>query len=241
MYNSLDAYIVITKKLVRQAKQFLPLDTDKIHLLYYGIPTPDKFNQDNCLLSQLELADEKFFRVGLFGRIEYGKGQHLLLDALSQLTKAGLNIRVYIIGHIMDDKYFNNLMKRSNEEHLDDKFIHIGFHENPMSIMPCFDVITLTSYSETFGLVLIEAMRSGVAVIGTNSGGVPEIIKHESTGLLFEPGNATQLAKSIETLYKKPNVMKSIANEGKKFADQKFSDKTHFETLASILKMVKID
>jgi len=70
--------------------------------------------------------------------------------------------------------------------------------------MPCFmnamDISLLPSKREAFGLVVIEAMASGLPVIGTNTGGVPEIITHEKNGLLFEPFDVDKLAKYMKLL-----------------------------------------
>jgi glycosyltransferase involved in cell wall biosynthesis len=56
----------------------------------------------------------------------------------------------------------------------------------------------MASKAETFGMVTIEAMASGVPTIGSNAGGTPEILEYGKLGFLFEPLNALSLAKSID-------------------------------------------
>lgn len=56
------------------------------------------------------------------------------------------------------------------------------------------DAVVLTTECETFGLIMIEAMMAGVVVIGSNSGGVPEIIDHLEHGLLFNVFDAQDLS-----------------------------------------------
>ena len=96
----------------------------------------------------------------------------------------------------------------------------------------------LTTDTETFGLVIAEAMRAGTAVIGTNAGGVPEMIKHGDTGLLIEPGDAAGLADAIERLATDPPLRERLAACGKAFADEHFSEPRHFEGLHTIFESV---
>ena len=63
--------------------------------------------------------------------------------------------------------------------------------------MPYFDLIILPTYEETFGLVVAESMMMNVPVIGSNSGGVPEIIQDETNGLMFETRNSDSLAEKV--------------------------------------------
>jgi glycosyltransferase involved in cell wall biosynthesis len=74
-------------------------------------------------------------------------------------------------------------------------------------------------------------MRCGIAVIGSNRGGVPEIITHEKTGLLFESWNPASLYRQIRRLYTDPEERKVLAGNGKKEADIRFNNEDHFASL----------
>jgi glycosyltransferase involved in cell wall biosynthesis len=87
-------------------------------------------------------------------------------------------------------------------------------------------------------LVLVEAMRAGVAVIGTDAGGVSEIIEHEQSGLLFEPGNVEQLAAYLRRLVDSSDYKISMAQHGKARADELFAEQKHFDELEQILSGV---
>lgn len=60
------------------------------------------------------------------------------------------------------------------------------------------DIEIVSSKQEAFGKITVEAMMGQIPVIGSNSGGTKELIKHNQNGLLFESGNADDLAKKIE-------------------------------------------
>ena len=232
LYRYVDWYLPITQNLENEARRYLPLAPERIKVLYYGVPAQKPVNEVTCkeYFKAFNLTTN-VFTVGLFGRIEAGKGQHLLLDAIRQLVDKGVEIQAVIIGHIMDQTYYENLKEKVTESGLGNKISFSDFHPEPTSIMGCFDVIVLASKAETFGLVLPEAMRAGTAVIGSNAGGVPEIIEDGKTGLMFTPEQSNELADCLEKLINNPELHKALTNNGKKFADENFSEEKHFKNL----------
>lgn len=234
VYKKVDAYVVIAQALYNDAKRYLPLNTEHLHLLYYGVPSPaGKKNDCNNYISSSALKADAF-KIAIFGRIEQGKGQYLVVEAVRRLRKEGKKIQAAMIGHIMDHDYFNDLTKEINDAGLEEHVRYLGFHNNPVSIMACFDVVVLASKCETFGLVLPEAMRAGVAVIGSNCGGVPEIINHGKTGLLFESENAEDLTNCLRKLIDDPAFCYELAKAGKLEADERFSEEKHYQRLIEI-------
>jgi len=232
LYRHIDYYLTITKNLEMEAIRYLPLNTGSIKVLYYGVPAQQPSEAITCneYFNKIKLKKD-IFTIGLFGRIEPGKGQHLLLDAALKLIIKGIKVQVAIIGHVMDQAYYENLQQKVIDFDSVDLISFAGFHPNPTSVMGCFDVIVLASKAETFGLVLPEAMRAGVAVIGSNAGGVPEIIQDGETGLLFSPEDSDELATSLEKLINDPELHKRLAVNGKAFADANFSEEKHFTAL----------
>jgi len=235
IYRGIDAYLVITQRLQAEAEKFLPLDKSKIHLIYHGVAELEQADSGACdtFLSSHGLAKDKF-RVLLPGRIEHGKGQHILLEAVHQLHEQGVQLDVALLGHVMDQAYYANLQQQIADWGLQAHFHYLGFIDKPTYIFNCFDVIVLTTYAETFGLVLIEGMKCGVPVIGTNAGGVPEIIQHAKTGLLYEPGDAAGLAGCLRQLVEDDGLRKTLAKAGQEFADEVFSEEQHYKTLMQI-------
>ena len=235
IYQNIDAFLVITRRLQTEARKFLPLDDSKIHLLYHGVAEQDQADQTTCeqFLRQKDL-DRQAFRILLPGRIEHGKGQHILVEAVHILKQGGFELGVAMLGHIMDQSYFDTLQKQIKSWGLEDNFRYLGFVENPVYIYNCFDVLVLTTYAETFGLVLIEGMKCGVPVVGSNAGGVPEVIEHGKTGLLYEPGDAAGLASCIRQLLDNQELCATLAKAGKQFADEVFSEQQHYTKLMQI-------
>ena len=135
----------------------------------------------------------------------------------------------------MDAVYFSRIRAQATQLGLQDQVTFYGSHPNPIEIMSAFDIVVLATEKETFGLVLIEAMRSGVAVVGSNAGGVPEIIEDGRSGLLFEPGSASDLADKLERCCTDPDLRIKLAATGKARADELFSVEKHYRQLKQYL------
>ncbi len=97
----------------------------------------------------------------------------------------------------------------------------------PLDQMPdvyrASDVFVLASENETFGQVFIESMACGLPVIGTNVGGIPEIISDLYNGFLIPPNDSSILAQKIETLLHDSSLRKKFINAGIKTVTTKFS------------------
>ncbi len=237
LYGQVDLYLTITDKLAEQARGFLPLRPEQVQRLYYGVAARDPVapEQRMALRKALHIPEEAF-AVGLVGRIESQKGQHVLLDAARMLRDGGHPIHVSIIGPAMDEGYLAKLKRLVIEWKLEEWVQIHGPHKSPMSIMPAFDVVALTTRMETFGLVLAEAMRCGVAVIGTDAGGVPEIIEHGVSGMLFPPENSVTLAERLKKLMLERDLLVRLAAAGKLRADEMFSEETHYRRLVELFQ-----
>lgn len=238
LYRQMDLLLTITKELESLCKKYIPRFSDRIITLYYGVKQPDKFLNENDIKQQRETLGftAKDFIVGLIGRLEESKGQHLLIDAIQMGKQNGHNIKALIVGHEMITGYRDILKNQADKLGIPDNIIFQDFTRDPQQLMQICDCVVLASGQETFGLVLPEAMRAGVAVIGSSSGGVPEIIDHEKTGLLFETKNANSLYQQLERLYLQPDFKNKLAQQGKQSADQRFDNSLHIQQLEQHLK-----
>ena len=88
-----------------------------------------------------------------------------------------------------------------NRLNLGEYVVFTGYQKNLATIMLSLDILTLTSIEpEPFSSTVIDTMMAKVPVIGTNTGGTPEIIKDYQTGLLVEPNNEVNLGEAIKKL-----------------------------------------
>ena len=239
LYKEMSLMLAITNQLKDRCARMLGNETgQRVKTLYYGVPEPEHTmtaQEINDKRKELNL-DQNDFIIGLFGRLEDQKGQHLLIKAIAQAKQKDIDLKAIIVGHEMDKGYTDELKKLAEDLAVADNILFMGFVENPQQIMQLCDCLLLATYMETFGLVLPEAMRCGIAVIGSNAGGVPEIIDHDKTGLLFEPKNVDDLEKQITTLVKDREKCHQLALAGKQKADSIFNNEQHFSQLQALLE-----
>lgn len=238
LYKQVDVFITITKVLANLARTFLSeSDKNKVVPLYYGVNSPSKFlsnTEKNELRERIGFSEPDFI-VALFGRIEEYKGQHVVIDAIAKLKQQGHVTKGLIVGHAMDKGYFSDLKNSVAVKGIENDICFMDFVENPQEWMQACDVVVLATKEETFGLVLAEAMQSKVAIIGTNSGGVPEIIDHGENGFLFEYGDVDKLCKYILELKENENKLLQHSKSGHKKAKRLFDINKHYIELRKLL------
>jgi glycosyltransferase involved in cell wall biosynthesis len=237
LYRHVDLFLTITEQLRELAQQYLPMPNNAIRTLYYGVEVPPALSeQERLALRQSLHVPNNSFAIGMVGRIEEGKGQHLLMQAVHELVQQGNAVHATVIGPAMNARYEAKLKEQVKERGLNNAIHFYGSHPNPVEIMSAFDVVVLATKQETFGLVLIEAMRNGVAVIGTRAGGVPEIIDEGITGLMFAPENSQELTEKLSALVNDKSLCKKLAQAGKEKADRLFDQGQHYQQLVEYMQ-----
>lgn len=136
--------------------------------------------------------------IGSIGNIRPAKGYDHLLRAASLMAKRHPECRFVIAGQGSGTLY-EGLLRLRKDLGLDDKVHLLGFRDNIHDILSDLDIFVLSSTSEGFSIVTLEAIASRVPVIVTKSGGPEEIVDNES-GILVSPGDEQELAKAISSL-----------------------------------------
>ena len=236
IYRNISKVLVITKQLKKDCQKYLPISNSKIIHLKYGIEIPNKpiLTNKNALFEKYSLQKNNFL-IGVFSRIEEQKGQHLVIDALHLINKD--DIQVLIVGHCMDTKYLDKISNMIKDYNLQDKVSIVPFIDSPMEIMSFLNLVILPTYEETFGLVVAESMLMETAVIGSNAGGVPEIIQDGYNGLLFKTKDHNSLKSKIIDIYSSEELRNKLSYNAKIFAIENYDYQMHFSKLNKILSM----
>ncbi|MCF2132527.1 N-acetyl-alpha-D-glucosaminyl L-malate synthase BshA, partial [Strepomyces sp. STD 3.1] len=106
-----------------------------------------------------------------------------------------------------------------------DKVLFLGKQENVDDLYAISDLKLLLSEKESFGLVLLEAMANGVPCIGTNIGGIPEVIEDGETGYICEVGNYEEAAEKALSLLQNDNLYEEMSASALRSVWSKFSSK----------------
>lgn len=136
--------------------------------------------------------------VGSLGNIRPAKAYDILLHAAALLLDSSNNRYRFVIAGEGRGKLFESLLVLRKELNLVDKVIFLGFLDDAAGFLPELDIFLSTSISEGLPLSAIQAMASGLPLVVPRCGGYEELISDRVNGLLFETGNITAIADTIE-------------------------------------------
>ncbi|WP_407414393.1 glycosyltransferase family 4 protein [Methanobrevibacter sp.] len=174
--------------------------------LYWNSVDINKFSKDNENLLESHGKPIVLFVGNLIKR----KNVNLLLEAKKLAT---VDYELVIVGDGPLKKDLENKVKKDNIP--DVRFL--GSRDDVENIIPGCDVLVLPSFSESFGLVLIEALACEKAVIGSNVGGISEIITDE-VGLLINPYDASSLRSAVDKMVGDDEFRNVLASNARKRA-----------------------
>lgn len=178
------------------------------------------------------------------GRLAAEKGVHTAIEALSLLIhdKGQTHVTLTIAGNGEPD-YEQRLRELAKREQVETAITFM--RALPKTAMPALygeaDVLLFTSiWPEPFGRVVVEAMASGVAVVGTAVGGAGEILSDNENALVFAPGDANGLAARVDQLIEAPELHNRLAECGRRTAAEKFDmRRMAAEIEAALYKIVR--
>ncbi|MCH9697747.1 MAG: glycosyltransferase [Gammaproteobacteria bacterium] len=170
------------------------------------IVNPVDFQSIQSMASQQRPVS--FTYIVAVGRLAKVKQFDLLITAFSRLT-AATSIHLVILG---EGNQRQNLEQLVTELNLEDRVHLPGFTENPWVYMKYAKMLVLSSETEGFGNVLIEAMATGCPVISTNCGGPSDIIEHGKNGLIVEATQQT-ITDAMQQILDHPKLAATLTKQ----------------------------
>ena len=218
--------------------------SEKISVVHNGIdPVPAQAALDAAarhrreIRQALGLGDQPV--IALFGRLAEWKGQHVALKALEQLPGAEL----LLVGDALfgEDDYVDQLTRIACSDKLRGRVHFLGFRDDVPAVMQAADVVVHCSTSpEPFGRVIVEAMLSRRPVVASNAGGAAEIIRHGETGLLFQPGSASDLASEVNKILCQQIDSSAMVTAAAKDARMRFDLAARVDDVSATLNRVTV-
>jgi len=160
--------------------------------------------------------------IGMFSRLSYWKGQHILLEAASQIP----DVHVLLVGDALfgEAEYTEKLKNIAAQESLKGRVHWLGFRQDIPALMKACDAIAHCSTApEPFGRVIVEAQLSKRPAIATLGGGTSEIITNGATGLLIPPNDPQLLAAAMQQIFSDRAATQKMVESAYSQAQIKFS------------------
>jgi glycosyltransferase involved in cell wall biosynthesis len=177
--------------------------------------------------------------VGIVGRLQPWKGQHVFLRAAARIARKNPQAKFVIVGDAIGGfsaGYPAQLRWLAGELGIEDKVVFAGQRRDVPAVMAALDVFVHASRSEPFGIVIVEAMAAGVPVVATRGGGVGEIVVDGTTGTLVDVEDERAMSDAVLRFIADQPFAAAAGREARDRAQACFSVDRMVEELTGVLE-----
>lgn len=167
------------------------------------------------------------FTILFVGRLVERKGVEILVQALSLLPR-GLDARLVVVGEGPRAGAIRSAAERAGVSQLveltgrvGDERLREAYARADLFVLPA--IVDVKGDTEGLGVVLLEALRSGLPVVASDAGGIPDIVRDGETGWLVPPGDARALALAIAEVQADPAEASRRVDSGRRLTEERFS------------------
>lgn len=225
--------ILLSKKAYNIASVFIP--TERLSIIPSNVdvnkfkPTGEKRSTGDGIVRVLFIGGVDPFRKGVFD----------LLDAVAIVVKTNPNVRFVMSG----GDSFREVEKRWRALGIENHIEFIGWiqEEKKTLIYQSVDILALPSHNEGLPYVVIEALASGLPIIATSVGGIPEVVIHGENGYIIEPGDSRSLAGYILALAGDSNLRLTMSEHNRQRATERYSTDAALGRLEGLFDQVLVE
>lgn len=219
--NQLSSRIIAVSKAVESNLIEAGMPQSKINVIYGGVDEIKKLSQEeiNQIKSSYGIS-EKDIVFGMVARLAAVKGHKYFIQAAEQVLKARTDVKFLVAG---TGPMENELKKMVADMKLENSIIFTGFMKDVEKVYNVIDVNVITSISEAQCLALVEGMTVGKPMIGTEVGGIPELIIPNQTGILIPVAKPEALTEAILRLADDSELREVMGAQARELMLEKFS------------------
>ncbi|KXZ40511.1 Glycosyltransferase involved in cell wall bisynthesis [Alkalithermobacter thermoalcaliphilus JW-YL-7 = DSM 7308] len=194
---------------------------DNINIVYNGVDEIKQISyEEKQKIRQMFGICEKDIVIGIVARLEKVKGHEYFIKAAAYVLKEYKNVKFLIVGTGSREEELKDLVKQLK---IENNIIFTGYIKNVEKIFNIIDINVISSISEALCFSLIEGMSIKKPSIGTDVGGIKEVIKDGYNGYLVPKENPQKLAESMKKLAKDENLRKYMGQNGYEFMKKFFT------------------
>ncbi len=228
-----DAVTAVSESLVKQTKRKIHTNQD-IEVIYNFVDEKEYTKRDmTSIRDQYGIhPDEKVvIHISNFRKVKR------IEDVIQTFKKINdrLQSKLLLVGDGPEISTAFELVKQLN---LEDSVLFLGKQKKVSDLLSIANLKLLMSEQESFGLVLLEAMSCEVPCIGTNVGGIPEVIKHNETGFLVDLGDTERAADYAIKLLTDDQLLMIFSKNAKEYARKQFHSEVIVKQYTDLYKLV---
>lgn len=191
------------------------IDAEKISVAYPQVDLEKALGQSREEAAVLPFPQAAAgLKVTVVGRVEHGKGQHRVIDAVGALKAAGITASLCIVGSWTQPGYDLELLDRARGLGVADHVVFVGEQSNPFPFIAAADVAVTPSTIEAFGRSTLEYMAVGRPVVASSSGGSAELVQVGVTGSLFDIDEPSTLFEALKVYADSPALAREHGKAG---------------------------
>lgn len=246
--SHVDALVAMNGYFADRMAGYLSIPRQEIHVIPPGIKLAGHAADPETVSAESDREARDVFRIGYFSRICHDKGLHLLAEALEIAAREAPDCRFtleaagYLGPH--DRRYLRDVEKRFRQGRLHGRFHYAGSPDRAgkIAFLRSVDVVCLPSvFPESKGIAALEAWANGKPVIAPDAGAFPELIADTGGGILFEPGHAGALARSILELEANRDRAAELGLCGMAAVRERYHDELMAERTAALYHALAAD
>ncbi len=235
-----DLIITESKDLENKIRE-LGCPNGKVHTFYKGIDLSNfqDLPSKDSLFNKLQLNTQKKY-ILFVGRLIYDKGIYELIQVFKNIAKEFPYYELILIGEEIEEI---RLRENISELGLKEKvhFKGILSHGEVANYMKISDILVLPTWAEGLPNVILEAMATGLPVVATNVGGIPEVLQDGFSGLSVPVKNVDELTKAAIRMIKDDGLRIKCIRNAKKLIYDKYDVKKNVPALYELLHKIKIN
>ncbi len=209
---------------------------NKVITIYNGLDFSDFCNYEEKrknFRKEFGLDDDTIL-IGEIAQIDERKNQLKVVEIIPYILKKYKNIKFFFIGDSRNKEYEIKVRKKVRELNIEKYCSFIGFRSDIPNVCAGIDIVILPSSIEGFGRAIIEAMYMFTPAIGSNVGGIPEVIEHGITGFIFKYPDFDEMRKYLEILIESPEKRLQMGINARKRVKMLFSAETSAESVMKV-------
>jgi len=233
-----DKVIAVSPAVVDYLTDTLKISSKKTHLITNGVAIPREVSKaETIALKNVLHIGENDVVIGSVGRMLMDSHKRFsdLIKSFAKMTHSQneIPLKLVLVG---DGPELENYIALAKSLHIEDKVIFTGYQSDTAKFYTIFDVFSLFSAYEAFGLVLAEAMLHKLPVVATRVGGMQYIVDDNITGYLVDKYDVSQMTEKLGVLCKDIVLRKKMGEAGFMKAMQSYTEKVYVANVEDLYK-----
>ncbi|NDI34385.1 N-acetyl-alpha-D-glucosaminyl L-malate synthase BshA [Chengkuizengella sediminis] len=226
--NESDAVTAVSRDLIQETKSVLSIEKP-IDLTYNFVDKREYYPREvsECRKDFAQPNEKILIHISNFRPVKR------VLDVLDIFYKVNQEIPSKLL-FVGEGPELSKVQCKAEKLGIDDRIIFLGKQDDVAQVLSLADIMLLPSEKESFGLVALEAMACGVPTIGSDAGGIPEVVTQGETGYLANIGDTNQMAEDAIKILSDHDLYDQLVNNGLERARYYFCNNVITETYEKI-------